>query len=227
VRRWMAIVLNSEVRVSRSWVDGSSTVSRSWPHGWIVAVHYSRRFVRLLDAGPCPLALDGRQLGAGLPARQIPISELWSFAMSPTAPHQLQERIIGAVIERLQQEPIPWVIVLGGFLLPGTSAGLPCICSSSRGSDPSPVERHCLGAAQSAQRILPAVQICRGRRLVAQCLRSSVVPRPSTILLPPGAGRSRTTPDPRPSPTAFPQLRIDMAGPVRTPSRAVEGLENR
>jgi hypothetical protein len=62
---------------------------------------------RLLDAGPCPLALDGRQLGAGLPARQIPISELWSFAMSPTAPHQLQERIIGAVIERLQQEPIP------------------------------------------------------------------------------------------------------------------------
>jgi hypothetical protein len=74
---------------------------------------------RLLDAGLHPLALDGRQLGAGLPARQIPISELRSLVMSSTATHELQDQVVGAVIERLQQEHIPWVAVLGGLLLPG------------------------------------------------------------------------------------------------------------
>lgn len=73
----------------------------------------------LLSAEPHRLTIDGRQLGPGLPTRQIPISELRSIVVDPAAATDLQERIIQAVIDRLQQERDSWVVVLGGLLLPG------------------------------------------------------------------------------------------------------------
>ena len=39
---------------------------------------------RLLTAGPEPLAVDGRQLGHGLPRRPIPLPELSAILMHPS-----------------------------------------------------------------------------------------------------------------------------------------------
>lgn len=73
----------------------------------------------MLSAEPRPLTIDGRRLGLGLPARQIPINELRSIVVHPTASHDLQSSIVDAVIGRLEQQRDPWVVVLGGLLLPG------------------------------------------------------------------------------------------------------------
>jgi hypothetical protein len=73
---------------------------------------------RLLSRQSCPLAIDGRQLGHGAPARQIPASELRSIALHPAASRDLQGTVLDAVIAGLQQEPATWTVVLGGILLP-------------------------------------------------------------------------------------------------------------
>jgi hypothetical protein len=74
---------------------------------------------RLLSEQPCPVAVDGRQLGHGAPARQIPISELRSIALHPATSRDLQGTVLDAVIAGLhQEEPATWIVVLGGILLP-------------------------------------------------------------------------------------------------------------
>lgn len=74
---------------------------------------------RLLSQQPCPVAVDGRQLGHGAPARPIPIGELRSIALHPAASHQLRDSVLDVVIASLQQpDRATWVVVLGGILLP-------------------------------------------------------------------------------------------------------------
>ena len=73
---------------------------------------------RLLSEQPYPVAVDGRQLGHGAPARQIPLSELRSIALHPAASPDLQGRVLDVVIAGLQQERATWIVVLGGILLP-------------------------------------------------------------------------------------------------------------
>jgi hypothetical protein len=73
---------------------------------------------RLLSQHPYPVAVDGRQLGHGAPARQIPISELRSIALHPATSPDLQDTVLDTVIAGLQQEPATWIVVLGGILLP-------------------------------------------------------------------------------------------------------------
>jgi hypothetical protein len=73
---------------------------------------------RLLSQRPYVVAVDGRQLGHGAPARQIPIGELRSIALHPAASHDLQSTVVDAVIARMQHDPATWTVVLGGILLP-------------------------------------------------------------------------------------------------------------
>jgi hypothetical protein len=73
---------------------------------------------RLLSKQTCPLAIDGRQLGHGAPARQIPASKLRSLALHPAATPNLQDAVLDAVITRLQHDQATWIVVLGGILLP-------------------------------------------------------------------------------------------------------------
>jgi hypothetical protein len=73
----------------------------------------------LLGAEPHPLAVDGRRLGPGLPARPIPLGELRSIVSHPTTSYDLQIRVLEAVIDNLRQEQAVWVVALGGLLLPG------------------------------------------------------------------------------------------------------------
>ena len=72
----------------------------------------------LLSAEPYPLAIDGGQLGTGVPARQFPIGELRSIVVDPGASQDLKAAIIETVVSHLRQERATWVVVLGGLLLP-------------------------------------------------------------------------------------------------------------
>jgi hypothetical protein len=73
---------------------------------------------RLLSEEPRPVAIDGRQLGHGAPARQIPVGELRTITLHPAASRDLQSRVLDAVITCLQQDQATWTVVLGGILLP-------------------------------------------------------------------------------------------------------------
>ena len=74
---------------------------------------------RLLGAEPFPVAVDGQQLGYGLPCRQIPVTELRCLLTQPSASDQLHDRVIEAVLERIPQQRATRVAVLGGLVLPG------------------------------------------------------------------------------------------------------------
>ena len=73
----------------------------------------------LLTTGPAPMALDGRQLGHGLPARRIPLSELRILLHHPSASDGLQLAILQELVRLAIQHRGHWTIGLGGVLLPG------------------------------------------------------------------------------------------------------------
>jgi hypothetical protein len=77
------------------------------------------RTFELLGGQPRPLVIEGWRLGAASSASRIPISELRSLVLDPQTPRELRRGIIDAVIDRLQHQRDPWVVVLGGLLLPG------------------------------------------------------------------------------------------------------------
>jgi hypothetical protein len=74
---------------------------------------------QLLGAEPAPLAVDGQQLGHGLPCRQIPIAEVRALLTRPTASSELHDQGIEAVLGRMRQQRAAWVVALSGLVLPG------------------------------------------------------------------------------------------------------------
>jgi hypothetical protein len=74
---------------------------------------------RLLSNGPACLALDGRRLGRGLPARQIPLGELRVLLQHPATTSDLQRAVLEELVRLATKERGSWVIALAGMLLPG------------------------------------------------------------------------------------------------------------
>jgi hypothetical protein len=74
---------------------------------------------RLLATGPAPLALDGRNLGHGVPARRIPLGELRILLHHPAATDDLQRAVLQELVRLATQQPGSWTIGLAGVLLPG------------------------------------------------------------------------------------------------------------
>ena len=74
---------------------------------------------RLLSTGPAGLALDGRRLGHGLPARPIPLVELRALLQHPTGTHELQRAVIEELVRRALHQGEDWVVGVAGVLLPG------------------------------------------------------------------------------------------------------------
>ena len=77
---------------------------------------------RLLTSGPAPLALDGRQIGHGAPARQIPLDELQSLLHDPAATDDLKEAALQELGRLAARRRGSWTIGLAGILLPGLRA---------------------------------------------------------------------------------------------------------
>lgn len=80
---------------------------------------------RLLTNGPAPLALDGRKLGHGAPARRIPLDELRTLLQHPAATENLRRAAIQELFSLATHDRGSWTIGLAGVLLPAlrTSAG--------------------------------------------------------------------------------------------------------
>jgi len=79
---------------------------------------------RLLCQGPAPLAVHGRDVGAPLPARPIPLAELGPMLLHPAIPYDARDRAVRLVLRRAQGEGGAWVVGLAGLLLPGLRAAL-------------------------------------------------------------------------------------------------------
>ena len=79
---------------------------------------------RLLSEGPSPLAVHGRDVGAPLPPRPIPVAELGPMLLHPAVPYDARDRAVRLVLRRAQDEGGPWVVALAGLLLPGLRAAL-------------------------------------------------------------------------------------------------------
>ncbi|HZD68483.1 MAG TPA: hypothetical protein VFA45_06080 [Actinomycetes bacterium] len=74
---------------------------------------------RLLTIAPTPLALDGRQLGHGLPARLIPLGELRVLLQHPATSRDLQHAALEELIHLATQHRGEWIVGFAGVLLPG------------------------------------------------------------------------------------------------------------
>lgn len=74
---------------------------------------------RLLTATPDPLALDGRLLGHGLPARPIPLDELRRLLLSPSVGFAARDAALTALVARAKTDGGAWMVGLAGLLLPG------------------------------------------------------------------------------------------------------------
>ena len=70
-----------------------------------------------LCAGPSPLTLDGRHYD-DLPDRPLPLDELKSLLLHPSASYALRDAVLGELVERAQGEG-SWMVGLAGVLLPG------------------------------------------------------------------------------------------------------------
>ena len=72
-----------------------------------------------LVAEPRPLALDGAEVGAGLPARPIPLDELRSILLHPSTTYRTRDAAFTVLVRRAQSGEAARVVGLAGVLLPG------------------------------------------------------------------------------------------------------------
>src|SRR5437870_5065301 len=74
---------------------------------------------RVLARGPSALCLDGTGVGAGLPARPIPLDELRSRLVHPSTPYGTRDAALNLLVVRAQTDGGSWTVGLAGVLLPG------------------------------------------------------------------------------------------------------------
>jgi hypothetical protein len=77
-----------------------------------------RRF-RLLCAGPQPLAVDGAQVGHGLPRRLIPLPELSAILMHPSCGFAARDAAWRLLVTRARTGDAGWTVGAVGVALPG------------------------------------------------------------------------------------------------------------
>ncbi|WP_034261855.1 hypothetical protein [Actinospica robiniae] len=85
-------------------------------------------------AAPRPLALDGALLGAGLPARVLPLHEIKSLLMSPQTPAAAKRALWGAVIARSKAGMSEWTTAALGLAYPGLATVFRRACKNGPGN---------------------------------------------------------------------------------------------
>ena len=74
---------------------------------------------RLLCAGPQPLAVDGAQVGHGLPRRLIPLPELAAVLMHPSCGFEARDAVWRLLVTRARTGDAGWTVGAVGVALPG------------------------------------------------------------------------------------------------------------
>ncbi|WP_163511221.1 hypothetical protein [Fodinicola acaciae] len=78
----------------------------------------SRSFT-LLTAGPQPLAIDGREVGFGLPPRPIPLTEMLAILLHPSCSPEARDAVWERVVRSAQTGDPQWMLGAAGLALPG------------------------------------------------------------------------------------------------------------
>jgi hypothetical protein len=86
------------------------------------------RSFRLLVCDPAPLALDGRAVGHGLPARMIPLDVVRSLLLHPSVGFDARDAALTWLVQRAQVEGGAWLVGLAGVLLPGIGRRVYPLC---------------------------------------------------------------------------------------------------
>jgi hypothetical protein len=86
------------------------------------------RSFRLLVCDPAPLALDGRAVGHGLPARMIPLDVLRSLLLHPSVGFAARDAALTWLVQRAQAVGGVWLVGLAGVLLPGIGRRVYPLC---------------------------------------------------------------------------------------------------
>lgn len=92
--------------------------SRLGSSGECLLDEIERRF-RLLCAGPQSLAVDGAQLGHGLPRRLIPLPELSAVLMHPSCGFAARDAAWRLLVTRARTSGASWAVGAVGVALPG------------------------------------------------------------------------------------------------------------
>ncbi|WP_084965376.1 hypothetical protein [Thermoactinospora rubra] len=74
---------------------------------------------RLLTTGPHPLAVDGRLIGRGLPARLVDLAELRRLLLAPAATDTLKDAAWAELVRRAHTGDPAWVVGCVGVAMPG------------------------------------------------------------------------------------------------------------
>src|SRR6266540_1513821 len=109
----------------------------SWPwRHWLVPIRISREEPTMADdapfpfdtleaaftaltRGPAPLALDGRHVGHGLPARPLALDELRRLLLDPSLGFAARDAALATLVDRAKTHGGQATIGLAGVLLPG------------------------------------------------------------------------------------------------------------
>jgi hypothetical protein len=86
------------------------------------------RSFRLLVCEPAPLALDGRMVGHGLPARPIPLDVLRGLLLHPSVGFDARDAALTWLVQRAQADGGGWLVGLAGVLLPGIGRRVYPLC---------------------------------------------------------------------------------------------------
>jgi hypothetical protein len=123
---------------------------------------------RLLVSGPSPLAVDGRTLGGGLPARLIPLDELRGLLLRRATPFAARDAAVAELLRRARRDRDAWTVGLAGVLVPGLRRVAATLAEDYPG-DRADIDAEVLaGLLDAIGRVDPA-----GERLAAQLLRAA------------------------------------------------------
>ncbi len=123
---------------------------------------------RLLVSGPSPLAVDGRTLGGGLPARLIPLDELRGLLLRRATPFAARDAAVAELLRRARRDRDAWTVGLAGVLVPGLRRVAATLTEDYPG-DRADIDAEVLaGLLDAIGRVDPA-----GERLAAQLLRAA------------------------------------------------------
>ena len=94
----------------------------------------AERAFQFLVVPPAPLALDGRVLGHGLPARHIPLDELrWLLVHDPDTVFEAKDAAWHQLIDHARHWGPSWVIATVGMALPALASMSRRLCAGRSG----------------------------------------------------------------------------------------------
>ncbi|WP_203903213.1 hypothetical protein [Virgisporangium aliadipatigenens] len=112
---------------------------------------------RLLTAGTQPLAIDGAEIGLGLPARRIPLHELAAILMHPSCSYTARDTVWRLLVARARTGGSAWVIGAVGVALPGLRAAAKRLAATYCGDVQAEVLAGFLAALHQIRPSLPQV----------------------------------------------------------------------